>query len=359
MGVVMEMAMAMANEDQWSGPETEERSLDEADSESNYDIMSHPADRPLQEYVEMWEDGLLVVPSFQRGFVWGQIRASKLIESFLLGIPVPGVFLYRPRDADDYLIIDGHQRIRSIVQFFQGRLGEAEFKLRNVASEWEGRCFADLSDDDQNHLRLTVMRSTVTMQVNPDDHAVTYRLFERLNGGGVRLNPMEVRQCLSVEDFIAHLKNLNENSDWRAIIGTPYPDKRLRDVELVLRCIALQKNHEQYERPMKKFLDNYAELERKHPSNYKKEKAKFKMACAAILSELGERPFHTGNRLNYGLLDSVMSCMLETESSSGLGGRYKSLIKNKEFEKAIESNTIDTGQVKSRLAIARSVLLGG
>ena len=353
------MEMAMANEDQWSDPETEERSLDEADTESKHDIMSYPVDKPLQEYVEMWENGLLVVPSFQRGFVWDQIRASKLIESFLLGIPVPEVFLYRPKNTKKHWIVDGQQRIRSFVQFLQGRFGESEFKLRNVASEWEGRCFADLSDDDQSHLRLTVLRSMVTLQVNPDNHVLVYRLFERLNVECARLHPMEVRQRLSMEDFIDHLKNLNENSDWRAIVGTPSPDARLRDVELILRCLALQKNHEQYEMPMKKFLDNYVEHDRRYPSNYTNEKAMFKHACAAVHSQLGARPFHIDGKLNYGLLDSVMSCMLETGSASGLSHKYKTLLENRKFEKAIESNTSDAGQVKSRLAIARSVLLEG
>ena len=358
-GVVMEMAMAMANEDQWSDPETEERSLDEADTESKHDIMSYPVDKPLQEYVEMWENGLLIVPRFQRGFFWDQIRASKLIESFLLGVPVPEVFLYRPKNTEKLWIVDGQQRIRSVVQFLQGRFGESEFKLQNVAEQWEGRSFDDLVYQDQAHLKHTLLRSNVTVQVNPDNHVLLYRLFERLSGGGVRLHPMEVRQRLSTEDFITHLKNLNENSDWRAIVGTPSPDARLRDVELILRCVALQKNHERYERPMKKFLDNYVERERRHPSNYTNETARFKHVCAAVHSQLGERPFHIDGKLNYGLLDSVMSCMLETGSTSDLSHKYKTLIENRKFEKAIESNTSDAGQVKSRLAIARSVLLEG
>ena len=86
--------------------ETEEREEDEADVVS-YEINSYPADITLQGYVDKWQKEQILIPNFQRDYVWDQVRASKLIESFLIGLPVPNTFLYQKRENKKLLIIDG------------------------------------------------------------------------------------------------------------------------------------------------------------------------------------------------------------------------------------------------------------
>ena len=94
---------------------TEEPS-DEEQDQLRYEISYYPSDMTLKGYQDKWDAQQLVIPDFQRAYVWDQIRASKLVESFLLGLPVPGVFLYRERTTNRLLVIDGqHSGFRSCV----------------------------------------------------------------------------------------------------------------------------------------------------------------------------------------------------------------------------------------------------
>ncbi len=100
---------------------------EEIDSETAllpYEILTYPADYTLEILVKKWVDREVRSPNLQRRFVWTQARASKLIESFLMGLPVPPIFLYQDREEGDLLIVDGHQRLRSIAYFFSGWFGE-------------------------------------------------------------------------------------------------------------------------------------------------------------------------------------------------------------------------------------------
>ena len=113
--------------------ETEEREENEADVVA-YEITSYPADITLQGYVDKWEKKQLLIPEFQREYVWDQVKASKLIESFLLGLPVPNVFLYQDRITKKQSIIDGQQRIRSVIMFFKGDDTFRKLKKKNLSN---------------------------------------------------------------------------------------------------------------------------------------------------------------------------------------------------------------------------------
>src|SRR5437867_3136068 len=103
-------------------------------SPSSYEIVTYPADFTLEVLVQKLKDKEIHVTHFQRQYVWTQKQASKLIESFLLGLPVPPIFLYAEPD-EKMLVVDGQQRLRSVAYFFEGWFGQAtngsrqEFRL--------------------------------------------------------------------------------------------------------------------------------------------------------------------------------------------------------------------------------------
>ena len=98
----------------------------------SYEINTYPADFTLEVLHQKFLAGEIVIPPFQRQFVWKQVQSSKLVESFLLGLPVPSVFLYTERDSQNLLVIDGQQRLRSIFYFFEGYFGEEQRGRRTV-----------------------------------------------------------------------------------------------------------------------------------------------------------------------------------------------------------------------------------
>lgn len=343
--------MADDTED-WDVEKTEDSPEDEQEPTLEYELMNYPADITLSGYVDHWDQDELIVPDFQRKYVWDRIKASKLVESFLLGLPVPGTFLYKQRVKPGYLIIDGQQRVTSVVRYMKGTFDESVFRLKNVHPRYEGKSFSDLSEDDQFKLKSATLRATIIQQINPNDDTSIYQVFERLNTGGVNLNPMEVRQCVSYGPFVAALKEMNEDPDWRKIIGQPKVDKRLRDVELILRCLALANNAENYEKPMKGFLNKYMESRRRDDDNYEDLINNFGNTTKYVLDQLGEKPFHLRGRLNYGALDSIMSAALADIAPADLGARFLRLIADEEYNQAITYNTSDEAVVGVRLGKA-------
>ena len=185
-----------------------------------YTINAYPTDPTLEVLVNRWQRNEIQIPRFQRGWVWTHSQASQLIESFLLGLPVPGIFLYRESTTLHQLVIDGQQRLRSIWGFFEGKLPNvADFYLRDVDPRWEGKRYTELAEIDKIRLRDAVLRAIVVEQVIPHDNSSVYHIFERLNTGGTHLNPQEVRNSAAHGPFNDHIISLNDNPEWREIFG--------------------------------------------------------------------------------------------------------------------------------------------
>lgn len=345
--------------DEWDVEPTEEKPEDEQEPKLEYEIMNYPADITLGGYVDLWDRKELTVPAFQRMYVWDRVKASKLVESFLLGLPVPGTFLYKERTKPGYLIIDGQQRIVSVIRFIKGLFDETAFRLKSVDPRYDGKTFLDLSEDEQFRLKGMPLRATIIQQINPNDDTSIYHVFERLNTGGVNLNPMEVRQCVSFGPFVSALKDINSGDSWRRIIGQPKLDKRLRDVELVLRCLALSENGDKYEKPMKGFLNKYMEERRGDKVGYDSLIENFKRSADYILNQLGDKPFHLRGRLNYGALDSIMASVLSDVAPKDLAKRFAALREDAEYDRAITFNTSDETVVETRLQKALEYLGDG
>ncbi|CAN7190807.1 DUF262 domain-containing protein [Aminobacter sp. LjRoot7] len=345
--------------------QTEPDSDDEALPASQYEIFSYPADTTLKGYLEQWNNNQLSIPDFQREYVWDQTRASKLIESFLLGLPVPPVFLYKPAGSKSFWIIDGHQRIRSIVDYQKGIFGESKFRLKGVDDRWLGRTFEELPEDARFNLETTVLRAVVIQQTHPADHSSIFHIFERLNTGGIRLNAMEVRQCVYASEYLNRLKQLNLMKSWRDILGVDKADKRLRDKELILRVMSFYKDLEAYDKPMKRFLNDCAVHFTAAKGGQGQAKtdemsemaSKFSMACDLILAELGSKPFHLRGRLNFSALDAVVATLMRAGDVSDLKAKFQNLVADKQFQDDVSFNTSDQVVVNRRFEAAKKYLV--
>lgn len=331
--------------EEWEVDETEESEEQEQDVLS-YQISSYPADITLKGYLDKWEEGQIEIPEFQRSYVWDQVKASKLIESFLLGLPVPGVFLYKDRKTNKLAVIDGQQRILSSIRFFKNEFDEKIFRLKNVLPRWEGKTYSELDDSDRFQLNDTVLRATVVQQLDPDDHSSIYHIFERLNTGGINLNPMEIRKCVYFGEFFTLLERLNEDENWRKIIVKPKPDKRLRDVELILRCLALHDSWQEYDKPMKGYLNGYMakikKMDKAERSRTLEEMQEiFTRTCELIAGNLPEKPFHLRGRINYAAMDSIFNAVACIGDNGRLLQNYRELIKDPEFTETATINTSD------------------
>ena len=322
-----------------------------------YKIVSYPTDFTLQILFEKWNSREITIPKFQRGWVWKHPQASKLVDSFLLGLPVPSIFLYK-EPSQKYLVIDGHQRLLAICSFFDGILPDGkEFYLTGVSPQWEGKFFKDLREPDKRRLRDSVLRAVIVEQLDPKDTSSMYHIFERLNTGGTTLTPQEVRNCVYHGPFNEHLVKLNNDPNWRSIMGTPKPDKRMRDIELLVRFLALSERGDQYTKPMKEFVSNFMGSHQ-NDADVKEYEAIFETTVKKVALALDSRPFHIRQRgLNAAAFDCVMVAFAKAASVPGdIKARYSKLLPNPSFVAATTAGTTDVDTVKSRLKLAREVL---
>lgn len=337
----------------------------------NYDIASYPSDFTLTGIAQMWEDKDIVIPDYQREFVWSINQASLLIDSFLCGLPVPPVFFYIDENNKN-LVIDGQQRILSVVFFFEGYFGKEStqgkrrvFRLSGLDSKspFYDKRFEDLEEKSQRKLKQAVLRAVNIRQLNPEGESTSaYHIFERLNTGGTPLKPQEIRNCVFRGGFNKLLKDANKNKNWRIILGKPYLDKHQKDIELLLRVFSLVGSSDDYEKPMKEFL-NKAMV--KHDKGDTKKVKNFFIAfeevTEAVVSSVGEKPFHLRGPLNVSALDSVMSVLIENYKrldSIDLKKQYTELLNDVDFDEYTKYNTTDSKVVIGRIDKVKEIMIG-
>ena len=342
--------------------------------QSGYDILTYPADFTLEVLVQKWKKGDISMAPGQRRFIWSQARASKLIESFLIGLPVPPVFFYQERGTNKLLVVDGQQRLRSIVYFFSGRFGDEDgdpvFNLVSLSdkSKFFEQTYHQIKDSNQeayNKFINSVLRSFVVKQLDPADDTSIFEMFERLNTGGVTLTPQEVRNCIYQCDLTQIITELNFYPPWRKVVGGA-PDKRMRDAELILRFMALRWGGT-YKKPMKKFLNDFMEAHKKTPkAKMKNFEEEFKKTAVGVVETLGDKPFHVRRGLNAAVYDSVftafsnnLALVEKPQTRRRISDRYKQLItKDDEYREWTISATTDQDIVPKRLRHAEQKLFG-
>ncbi|MDB4924456.1 DUF262 domain-containing protein [Mucilaginibacter sp.] len=334
-----------------------------------YDITSYPSDLSLRSLKEMWDRKDIVIPDFQREFVWKIKQSTLLIESFLVGLPVPPIFLYID-DDNKSLVIDGQQRLLSVIYFFEEYFGIENSKGKrqifrlsslNERSPYYNKRFSDLEPKDRRKLEGSVLRAINIRQLSPKEESTSvYHIFERLNTGGTPLAPQEIRNCVFRGGFLNSLRKLNTDKNWRAILSKTPIDKHQKDVELILRVYGLSYHLDSYEKPMKEFLNKVAnKYKNPSPSIIEKFSEDFKNTCKIINEQLRKKPFNVRGPLNTSVFDSVFCVILKNLNTlpSNLHNRYEDLIVDPIFVDYTTLATTDEKIVKARFKYVNDKLI--
>lgn len=338
---------------------------DESETEGTgnlqFNITSYGADYPVSTIVGRLNSNAFFVPTFQRNFVWSQRHASRFIESLLMGLPVPGIFLYKDAKTSRHLVVDGQQRLRTLQYFYDGNFLERKFRLTGVRDEWEGMTYKDLSSAEQLKLDDSIVHATIFQQDEPKDQLKSlYFVFERINSGGMRLSPQEIRNCISEGPILPAVRALNDDENWREIFGEKY-NSRLKDQELVLRALAMFSWREKYQSPMREFLNDFANYTKISKKELDGLTAQFKEAIALVNECYGNKAFRPSRALNAAVLEAVMVGISSRLASSKSApdptkfvNAYEKLLRDGDFLKACERATAreDTLRARQKLAIA-------
>jgi hypothetical protein len=258
-------------------------------------IFTDKSDPPVSGLYEKWKLGDLdLKPIFQRRPVWDPVRQSRLVESVMLEVPLPVIYLAETQDGREE-VIDGQQRLTALFSFLDNKLELRGLKAIKVDSlkvdPQKPTLFNNLNRAMQRQIRNYSIR-TITFKKESDDH-LRFEIFERLNTGAVPLNNQELRNCIYRGNYNDLLIELSRDSDYRWLMGLKTDEKRMRDVEYVLRFAAFyHATYLKYKPSMAHFL---SEDMRKHQKISQEEEAKlrkaFKTSVTLIRSLLGENAF--------------------------------------------------------------------
>jgi hypothetical protein len=355
-----------------SNREPEVDDLDEALEVIPYtfSITAYGADYPVDSIIKRMEGKDIIIPrfswepgkdseivGFQREYVWPRPKADRFIESLLLGLPVPGIFLVKEQSGR-LLVLDGHQRLHTLRAFYKGAIGGEEYRLENVQKRFEGKRYSDLDTEDRRRMDDSIIHATVIRQDVPEeDQSSIYMIFERLNSGGVNLQPQEIRIALYHGEFVRVLTELNDNAYWRKLFGNR--SKRLKDMEMILRFFAFLYYQQKYARPMKNFLNRYmASNQRLKRQSHKELVGIFQETTLVIAKAIGVRAFRPVRAINAAVVDSIMTGIARRlahgpiKDKKQLVRQYDRLLSNKKYLKAVETATSDEPNVNTRLTLA-------
>lgn len=332
----------------------------ESSSKGTYTIRSYGADYTVDSLVDRMSREAFVIPTFQRRVVWSRTHASRFIESLLMGLPVPGIFLYKRPDDGRHLVIDGQQRLRTLHGFYTGSFRDAKFRLVGVREPWNGLTYDELDPADQLRLDDSIVHTIIFSQENTENVIDSIHfVFERINSGGIRLSAQETRNCLAEGKYTELVADLNKNTHWRQIYGSTSP--RAKDQELITRVLAFLDRGDEYERPMATFLTRFAnDINEASPKKVQKLKKSFEDSAELCWTALGRAAFRPVRALNAAVLEAVMSELArrlqQTESKPSavqLKGAYDRLIESNEFRDGWIRSTADEEAVKKRTQEAR------
>lgn len=224
-------------------------------------IYTEQGDPEIESLHKRFVKGRLnIQPEFQREFVWDKVKSSRLIESALLDIPIPIIYLSEEKDGKAN-VIDGQQRLTSFFSFIDGKFPDGgEFKLSGlkVFTELNNKKFNQLSDEFQE--KISTYKVRVITFKKESDSDLQFEIFARLNTGSVPLNDQELRNCVYRGKFNTVIKELAQDKDFRYLLGIANADKRMKDREFVLRFASFHFNtYLNYKAPIKNFLNHTME----------------------------------------------------------------------------------------------------
>lgn len=327
-------------------------------------------------------------PSFQRGYVWDRNRATKLIESILLHVPIPLIYTAEEDDGRE-VVIDGQQRLTSCFSFIEGffppttadlerskagyEVKKRPFRLgkMKILTELQGKGYSQLPDNLQktlNRYQLQVIK--ISKESHPD---VKFEIFERLNTGSVALSDQEIRNCIYRGHYNDLINKLSNADLFRRLLGLSAEAKRMQDVELVLRFLAFNdKTHLNYNLKMRAFLNGHMRENRNLLID--KEtifRNNFSNACELAQTVFGDKAFRryslgtTRNpnggwerSVNKALYDCVMFWFARLEKRQIIENKdaireamIRLCIDNPTFIDAITLGTGDVNRVRNRFEI--------
>jgi hypothetical protein len=330
-------------------------------------ITSYTVGNSIRTIISMIEEDVICLkPEFQREFIWDMRRASKLIDSILSNLPIPNLLLGKYKKTEKFDVIDGQQRLKTVYFFIKNQFNDGgtikPFILRGLENkQWNGKTFEQLSDVEKRKILNFTINSTILENIDQQPRII-FEIFNRLNTGGVPLRNQEVRNCIFAGIFNEALKNLNKNLGWRRLLKKDKPNKRMDDVELLLRFFSLSENYQSYRAPMREWLNKCVKINKDDLTRFKIFEKKFIETVSKINILFDENVFKgKGKLFNRSIFDAIMISIYDGIENNNIvpnpKEEYLKLLENETFQECLREGTTDHRKLIKRIDLAKRYLL--
>ncbi|MEQ1761533.1 MAG: DUF262 domain-containing protein [Pyrinomonadaceae bacterium] len=332
------------------------------------DVIAYNELRSCADLFRMYVDGILEIqPSYQREVVWKNPAQTRFIDSLIKQLPIPSMCFSYDYHLQKWQVIDGLQRMTSIINFLSGGTGKLS-KLDDIDTQISGQPVKKFKNRDSPLYKYYRRVENLSLPINvlrcdltKDSHtSYIFSIFHRLNSGGTKLNNQEIRNCIFSGPFNELLNDLNGNEDWLKInlMEKPYGYRFVKQ-ELILRMFAFNEGLKSYDGHLAKFLNTYMKQNRMmSESALASKRAMFESAVRIISGKILVQPTKLGTSVLEGLLVGVASNLknLRTKSSNELQSLYRQLLKSPEYlPTALLEGLARKERVTKRLQRARTI----
>jgi uncharacterized protein DUF262 len=337
-------------------------------------IVTQKLDLPISTLSEMITEQINLSPEFQRRDIWSLQKRSRFIESIIMNVPIPPVFLGED-EYGSYVVLDGRQRLTAIYEFLQNHYALKGLEVWN-----------DLNDLSYHDLEKMKLDKALTRRFVPavvilkeSSPQVKYDVFDRLNQGGVIAEAMEIRNAVYPGAFNRLLHELSADPIFRKLWNIPLDGEslssnsqysRMRDLELVLRFFALQ-NYAAMNLNFKDYLSDFMahrnDEYKTTPDLKTTDTDSFGRAIANCWRVFGDGAFRRPSGVKSApLADALMLALCDVDSSQitdTVASRIavaiqKLCTENEAFKKSISYGTNGKGAIGTRISAAKTLIAG-
>jgi hypothetical protein len=343
----------------------EEQQFSEVDEEvilPPSDIVAFNESRSCAEFVRMYNDKELdIQPEFQRNVVWQTSEQTRFIDSLIKQLPIPSLCLGYDRKQEKRIVIDGLQRITSIVNFLKdGNDSWRLSRLSDVSADISGKSIAEIKRENYQLItrvrNVTIPVTVLMCDLKEETHLnYLFTIFHRLNTGGQRLNNQEIRNCIYSGSFNDLLKEIANSDAWKNLFNRPKKDRFVSE-EILLRTFAFIDKLNDYKSNLARFLNHYMKEKQHIDEN---EIQNFRNSINDTLSLIDEKISNKqkikenfGRTLQEGLLVGIVKNIehLKPKTSNEINVMFDNFCNAEEFSEAnIRQSLAEKTKVQSRL----------
>lgn len=336
------------------------------------DIIAYNELRSCADLYRMYKEGVLDInPDFQRDEVWAEAQKTRFIDSLIKKLPIPSMCFSLDYKTEKWQVIDGLQRISSVIKFLNEENNWRLSKLDDIDSRLSGKTVLEIKAEGNGILitrlaNLTIPTTVLRCDYSKHQHTnYLFTIFHRLNTGGIKLTNQEIRNALYNGKFNTKIKDFNKYSNWRKLLGLKKDKKyRLSKEELILRFFSFYDLKDKYEGGLSKFLNDYMSKHRNPTVTWLSEKEQlFYQAVDLIYDKIADQKTISKNSnviieaLLYGVAKNME--FLQKKSSTEIKIYFKKLVEDENFSEGnLREGLANKAKVLNRLNASEIIFSG-